>query len=543
LRQPNWLTRSRDYLLILLVGAASHWQVLFNDGTYWDDWIVRAFPSGKPYWPSILGIARETGVVITNVWLAHLYDLLDWRLVVFASVVVSGILAYRIGIETGLIGRFEALFLAFITMTFPAFQTWIVFSTASYVLCYTLFLAAALLALKAEPARGAPRWLLRGSALVLFVLSFGTNSLLVFYLGFLLLLFIVVRRREQLTTRQTLRRAPRYIYYVLLPVLFWVIKQAFFPRAGLYASYNAFTFSLEAVNNGIHVFLTDAILGQVKEALVTFLGLPALAVTVLLFFAWLLKRRAGRFAVTATQPSKLVVFGLVLLFLAIFPYVAVGLRPTLHGWETRHALLVALPLGLVTVGVTRLSIGPNPDAGTGANVTATILLSCLVAAFCLATNGNYAKWQARWAKDRSVIEKLRTMNDLRPVSVFWVNDFSRIGTAEGYQFYEWSHLLNSIWSGESRIGLDQRLNTYVYWSSRLMNLRKFFSERYALSGFDPTGSQVFLSIRRGPRMTGAGDAEIAGRYLLYSRILPGRLPGFLAELTDVQAQPVEAVKE
>jgi hypothetical protein len=477
--------------------------------------------------------------------------------VVFLATIGCGLLTFRLVLESGRVGRLEAMLVAMVSVLFPAFQVWMLLATANYVLSYALFLGAVLLGLRAEGSSGGRRLTAHVCSLVLFFFSFGMNSLLVFYFGFLLLLFLKLRRAGQLTRGRALRTAVARSHYLLLPFVFWVVKQVFFPRHGLYTSYNKFTLSLDTLNYNLHLFLTNGLVAQLRDAFALLTAQPALCLALLLLVAWLFMSaswsRGSRARLErALAPGEglretgttygVMLFGLILLFLAVFPYVAVGLGPKEHGWDTRHALLLGLPVGVITVGFVRLLVGKKSPPG---RLPRAALAACvlLVLALGCATAGGYVGWQARWAKDRSVLKKLSSMGDLRTTSTFFVSDYSRMGTQEGYQFYELSYMFNSIWGGQCRIGLDERLNNHQYWTPRLMKLRKYFNPRYGLANYDPTGPQTYLVIRRGPRQDKTGDLEVAARYLLYRYVLPDRLGPFLDELTDVQSEPAFVEEE
>jgi len=47
----------------------------------------------------------------------------------------------------------------------------------------------------------------------------------------------------------------------------------------------------------------------------------------------------------------LLVFGIFLLLLGIFPYAAVGLNPEPISWDSRHTILMGMPMGLIIAGL------------------------------------------------------------------------------------------------------------------------------------------------------------------------------------------------
>ena len=240
----NRMKHSVPYILIVAVTLVTHGLLLLNDGIYWDDWLWINLPGYTLNLNNVTSVYSQAGFLPTywiHLWLSNV---LGFRWVEFVSLALVGILVYSISQETKLFSRCEGLFIALIVIAYPAFQTWIVFSTANYVFYYALFFLAAFLSLKAEKSVGVRHYGLRIVSLLLFILSYNFNSLLVFYFGFLILLVFFRGRTLSISWRQAVRQSLLHrLDYMLLPFLFWVVKQAFFPRYGIYVNYNQFTFA------------------------------------------------------------------------------------------------------------------------------------------------------------------------------------------------------------------------------------------------------------------------------------------------------------
>ncbi len=89
----------------------------------------------------------------------------------------------------------------------------------------------------------------------LFFISFYVNSLLLFYS--IVLLYIIYKLQEDnhtLISSLLLKRCVmKYGDFIVLPILFWVIKKKFFAPYGLYQTYNQINFSYVKANLLINI--------------------------------------------------------------------------------------------------------------------------------------------------------------------------------------------------------------------------------------------------------------------------------------------------
>jgi len=510
--------------------------LLLNDGVYWDGWLIYTSLVEKS-WHNIHSIFFEPGAPITAYFhwaMGYLPAMIfSYKLVAFLSITLFGILVYSICNELRLLSRIESLFIALLSVSYPAFQASIELATIPYLAYYCLFLLACFLALRSEKAHGFPHYCLRVGSLALWALSFTINSLLVFYYGFLLVLILHARYSRGISLKHVFTRfLPRRLDYVLLPLLYWVVARGFFPPHGIYSDYNQLSFSPWVMTAVYNAFVNNAVYAQLSNALKNLLNYPVFVLLILLGLLWACSTPLSgsiRFLDKKVKSYALLLFGFVLLALAIFPYAVVDKAPSAQGWETRHALLVALPVAIILVAITRLALG---DKTGSISRLGLFFLTILLLAFTLSSINNYLSWQARWVKDQSIMENLSTLENTENVSVFWVDDQFQVGGEETYRFYEWSSIFKSVWGDESRIGLDQRAYTPDFLTQGL----RYFNDRYNLSDFDPAGCQAILTIRRGP--DSSSNAGMSMRYLFCKFFCKDSLAHFLHGVTDLQVEPI-----
>lgn len=549
LRKPK-----SHYIVIVGFSLVVHGLLLLNDGIYYDGWPIYHHLVDKNWnlfhlWLTesggIPGVAYLHWVIGYLPSMIFIYKLLNVLAITF-----SGILVYLICNELRLFSRTESLFIALLSLSYPAFQLSVDLIAMPYLLCYCLFLVACFMALRFEKRNDLRHYYLRVGSLALWVLSFSINSLLVFYYGFLSVLILHARRAQNMSLNHLFTRfLPRRLDYVLLPVLYWVVARVLFPAHGFYSDiypYNPISFSPSRMVAVYDAFISNAVYGQLKSALgglfnytlghPVFFLLVALAVIALLWIRSTFRQASIRSVGEKGNSYAVLFFGLLLLALAIFPYAAVGKQASVHGYETRHALLVALPMAIILVSATRLLFGGNTRSISRLSLS---LLIILLLAFTLSSVANYISWQARWVKDRSVMINLSNLENAEGISVFWIDDQYqhryKLGGESSYLFYEWSSIYRSVWGGESRVGLDQNVFTSDFlneWDERWGK----YNERVYLSDFDPGGCQAVLEIRPGPNSTSSD--RLSALYLYYKLFRKDRLTEFLRGVTEVQVHPL-----
>jgi len=534
----------RHHFALLLFTFAVHGLLLFNDGVYYDGWQVRTFiefghtdrlqswffDSGVPH---VYYLHRLLGALPGGVFV--------YKLIAFACIAWSGLLVYTLAHESGLVGRLEGLLIAVIALCYPAFQAAPEITILPFLICYALFLLAALLVMRAEAVTGRHRILLTLAALACFFVSFTIGSLLVFYVGCLWFLAASLMRRNTLGIGQFLREfAPRRLYYLLLPVVFWLAKKLFLPTTGSYAEYNEFNLTPYSLIYNFRTFLASSLYDQFNIVL----SLPHNPVQWLLLLlaaqGIYLVLRLGKRALSedAIRPAMRVWFSFALLLMAIVPYVLVGKSPDIAGFGTRHALLIGLPMAILFVSVVQ-SLFPNDYVQTARGISngGWVFLTVFVLLFSTALVDSYLYWQVRWIKCRSAMQALQADPASGKFSTYWVDDQFKTGERDGWTTGEWPSLFKTIWRDETRVGIDISNNNLLRLLSRDPNvLDRVSRSRQNFSDWNPAGRQAELTIMPGSAAT--SKVRLVVYYNAYRLLRPGGMEGFLKQVATVSVRPV-----
>jgi hypothetical protein len=542
---------------IVISAIIAHGLLLLNDGIYWDGWLIYSHLVDKA-WNNLFLIFQEAGSPQTAYfhWGFSYFNniIFGYKAVVFLSITISTILIYRILGESGLFSDRQRLIIALINLTYPTWQVSVELIYAPYPFCYCLFFLGWYLTIKNVHIKGIAHLFLRLLSYTIFLISFTIQSLLVFYYGIFAIFFIVSKNRSHIDLKQGIKRKVwHYFDYLSLPVLFWMITNIFFAPQGLYQGYYTPDFSPIAIIDIYLNFLTVAVYGQIFHYLKllfvsSFVGPFILSISLFLFLFYRLPFDILEDYSTKYFPLK-IMFGFGLLLMGIFPYAAVGLYVTPYGWSSRHALLIALPVGLLVVVCFDFIVIQTckifqvliPSISYSKQIIIiskleTALLLVLVIACTLSTLSVYFTWQARWIKDRSIMTKLSTMPIAKKTSMFIVYDYFLIGS-EPYRYYEWASLFKQVWGTESRIGVDFRHSPESY----LKNYKDYQSAKFNLKDFDPDGCQAKMLIHPGTDLAVnniRNYVELTIRYFYFKYFKESELRRFLTKVTNIELNPI-----
>ncbi len=426
--------------------------------------------------------------------------------------------------------------LALLTVAYPAVRCSFELILGPYEFDYLLFFAAVWLAFRSEASEGAARGALRLSALATFFVSFGINSLLVFYFGILFLMGVRLARQRSIGMRAALVPFVRArLDYVLLPFFFWTLSKTLFAPTGDYARYyqlkpSPFNLGYQFLQQ-IWFSLCVPLNEVVPRALAASLGCTVFAICVVRLY------QTAADGAGWARPGQILLFSVALLFLGVLPYSLIGGHSTSLGWASRHALLMPLPVSILLLAGVRLVGAPERQQLSLAGVA---VLAVLAAGFGATMIDNYLGYEARAAKDEAVVRYLGAHRDLAGYSVFWIGDEIPF-YGDTYRFYEWAAMMRQAWDDESHVGLDLAAFPHrdMAWLSTVGQDR----HRFNMATFDPQGRWATMTLRKGPSWGGASDARIGLQHIAYRYVHRERLKTWMDGLVDVNVDPEPSVPQ
>lgn len=535
------------YLVILFIALIAHGLLLLNDWEYWDGPAVHQVVESR----DLIGELKHYGqngvpIMAVYLWVMGLFPNITFafKLVGFLCFVLSAAFAYRIGLLSGMVSRLESLSIAVIAMIYPVFQVSVISDLTGYMIGNLCFITAVMFVFQAENKVSSAHWRFRIFSWVFFFLAFNfLNSVYVFYFGFLLFWVLYILRKYSLTINQFLRNFIwRRIDYLIMPFLSWSIRAIFYPVSGEYAESGtyAFIFETESLQLWTGRFLNFAIVEPYSKMITRHWWLTLTVVVLCLgFVLWKPEMVDKLTAALKPQLRYWALFGAILLVAALFPYVAVGRGPITSIFskipfdtDTRHTLLIALPLAILIVGFIRSHVITRKPLLAATSIA---LLVVMAVESCIVHIENYVDWQIRSVKDQSLIAQLKENEEVDRYSIIWVDDFFPAG---GYRFYankafyvysEWHWIADFIWPeyGHTLIDAGYRGQEpgHQYWNYET----------------DRAGCQAVLRLERNP--DAGSDLNVLAHYYYYKFFAPLRLERYLKssdyQLTSIQLSPLE----
>jgi hypothetical protein len=525
------ISRVRPYAVVTLALTFVHGGLLLNDGQYWDGWIIWD-AMVRSEWSKIYTMFHQSGRPLFYYVLRAVGSLPavspGFHIVAFVCIVGAALAFFAILRRLRAMGDVDAALVTIAAFSYPAMQASVELVNFPYFVMQLAFFVGLFAAVTGEDQSGRARIGWRVAALALIAIGFTLHSLLAFYFAFLLGWFLARRKNAAGFIAEAMAFVKTHADYCALPFVVWFATKKLFPVYGYYAEYNQIRGPMVAVSS--FGFFTSYLFDQLDAVFSEALRAPfTLAVlTALVAFAVLRLKRGGDEQPYA--PVKVIaVVAAAGLFLAIFPYAAVGRFPTVLGWNSRHGLLVAAPAAIALYGLVR-AIAGSPLASSR---IALGVYAFIAASLGLYTAKTYVGWQARWAKDAGIIAQLKAMPP-NEASIYAVDDDFKLAGEGDYRFYEWSTMFKTAWGGEARVGVNQD----AQFDENLALAKTLSTPDYNLSQLDPEGCRAKLIIRRGKKTY--DETGIAARYLFYRYVRKAELPKFFSDIVSVEIAPQAA---
>jgi hypothetical protein len=543
------------YLLIGVVVLICHGLLIINDGLYYDDiHLIDVLQSGN--WDELHSFQSMYGNTLAAYydWLFSVFEnpVFAFKLTAFLSLLFSAFLIYHICTESGFIGSTESVFIALLSVVYPASLMTFVINLSFHFVCLMLFLLAVYFAMITVRVNKKRALLLRVLASALFFLSYSTNSILVFHFGFLLFYYLYTQGE---LGRRILEKPfsffKRHWELILLPFIFWMWKQLFTPVHG-FAITDMETYNKVVIDPVIYVQLYAKLFKSIGYHIGLIAFHPIFFIGTLIIVAFIycgLKLKWHQQFQSRKSLVYLIPIGLILLFAASFAYVAVGkgfgdgTGIGNNGFESRNMLLCGIPMAIILVSAISIILDTMPRLKV-------IILCAIVVTFSIFRISYYVVWQAESVKNQSTLHNLVNMTsgsedyhvigifDAYPIAgndtlLWWAIAFKRtFGDFTRFGFYEkrvketddgpvWKYRYPELYGSESQ-------PHHWYTLEDIRKLITGFFKNVNPIYFNPKGRQATLTIERGAFNN---NLELVWKYYYYKFFQPDKLGEFLTRIT------------
>ncbi|NQW45825.1 MAG: hypothetical protein HQ462_10535, partial [Deltaproteobacteria bacterium] len=382
--------------LPLLVGLLSYGLVILNRGLFLDGWFLEGW-SKKETWHILKRFTGEVGMPFIYFLHKSISSVrvgkTAYNFINVISLIGSAYAVSYLCVQSGYLNLEESMLIAALMLAFPGQQIACEKSVTQYFLCTLLFYLGAVLNIQSELSIGTESVLLWIASLTLLFLSFNMNSLLVYYLGFLIYKIVFVAKGGDLD--QSFLFLIKNSILVIMPPLFWILKGWMTPKSGYYLEYNSISFQPKRLFQGLVSLISEGTLGCYVEAVRWFLK-NLIWVVLMILSIW-----AGKSFVSVT-PSidstavQVLIFSVFLILLAACPYILVGQPFGTFGWATKNNVLLALPCALFIYSGASIVFKPEVK---GFFLMAVIFVGVIYLIHV------YASWIALWAKNLSALKQ------------------------------------------------------------------------------------------------------------------------------------------
>lgn len=479
--------RPAYFLLLSFYVLLTHGIVLFNRGVFYDGWAT--YPSlrpldygalsniyygnGKPLYLYIQLLTTLFADILLGYRILFIIALLSTTFAIYLSCKIVGFTDLSSYLISALSSSFPAFLVGYEVNIFPYVIDYMVFMWGICVYLITIFKTLSLRI----------KYSLRCFAVLLYLISFDLNSLLVFFYPFVAL-FLLCEIFLDLNKDFTKQNIKKHIVYLVekqkkkflfllllsfLPIIWWTLNHYFFPLSELFSNYNNYNYNALTFRNwGFNsiVFVAFSAVIPILESISIPFRLPFLFFICLIVFCLSLpfllfeQKNISRYADRKEKKIGyfLIIWGVILFVGSAVPYIAVGKVPIYGAWETRHAILVGLPLSFLYISF----LGIVSKTKNIINCK-TFFLSCLflLVSFSSRHIENYLMWQARWLKDSSFMENLAHHPTASKFSIYYIQDEWLIEDHSllykydsNYEFWEYAGMFRLVWGEQTRTGFD-----------------------------------------------------------------------------------------
>lgn len=315
-----------------------------------------------------------------------------------------------------------------------------------YALSYCLFFYAMKLLLeRASNNRG-----LRLISLILFFISFHTNSLLLFY-SIPIFYFWYSKYYSTERIKSIFYFIKKNIDLIILPFFYWIVKKIYFPAHGLFEGYN----KIELTNILMSPIKSLGAFDYLIKNVFSFNHINIIIFIILFLFIYNITK--SKKSEHNKENNKFIFIGFILFYFAVAPYLFVG-RGYEYGleWGGRDQLLIPLSVAFIFYFTLKLILYTLFDSIKNIN----LFMSLLIAIFLNVNISNYLDFNLDWFKQLSLINKISKSEEIKSNSniIFKDNTKNLNGLSRSFRFYEYNGFFKLAFNNEKRLGIP--LNEY-----------------------------------------------------------------------------------
>ena len=459
-----FLNKYREYIILSLIYFIANILLLLNiNGIYWDDWVL----FGHTY-ETINNIfyphSGNAGIIDTSIH-TMLLDIgngvYSYRILTYIFYFIIPLFLFSILKNIKHLSQQDVFFITIIFMLSPLNSAKVALIDFLYGFDLLVFFLGFYLLSKNLYNNN---YILRITILILFFFSFLTNSLLVFYAIPLMYIFYIKYSDKDYNFLNKIKLfIIQNIDFILLPVLFFIIKSIYFKPNSSYEGYNSINF----------IGLLKAPIGILESVYTSFIDPINQSFSLFPYFwffivFYILITKETKKVKDDNQKSKnyykILFIGFIFFILAVFPYVIVGKLPRIFDFESRHQLLI--PLGfafslyfIIKIIVFKLKLS---------EYLKKIILYVFIIAFIGQNIYIGYRYKLDWLYQIAMEEQMKLSNIIKNNSTFIVdiNLYSKLVDQRNIRFYEHNGRLKKALGEDNRLMINSYDDLEIIKESR-----------------------------------------------------------------------------
>lgn len=401
----------KSLIIISIVYLLSQGFILVLTGTWWDEktWFFSSnekmreisFQLGKPSTYYIMSFIISVPEVLG-------------RFLIFIMYYLGTIGIYVIYRQIPFLSNLDATLMTLLYLAIPANDARAMRGVFPYTVGYFLFILAFCLLIVLEQKFDYKNIVFRTVVLFAFFCSFILNSNLVFYTIPLMYVLLYVIKNNKI------KECYKYIDFVLLPFIYFIFKSKLFPAYGIYQGYNEVSLRglLEGAYYSIEICWKD--LKKIFMFWHRYIVVGAVFGFLFAIILYLSRRNRNRTnfqrTISVWLRVTLLISGILIMYLAIFPYRVVGQACHLIGVDGRSSILI--PFGAAIIIYSLVIWVPLPSIRV---FVCSIVMVCGICHF----NYFYLLYQQDFYRQMDLIYELKENKDVLYVTknILFLSDY------------------------------------------------------------------------------------------------------------------------
>lgn len=323
----------KHFIALTLVYLSSQWFLLIASGRWVDDWVY-----ADKNWEYLWDVFCQSSIPLHAIIDAGLWLFPDWfyRVVTFALYYGGTILFYKILEDMELFSEDARLWVALLYIVMPVNDTRITWICYGYSLGLFLFWVSFYLAVIWRKKAGWQRIILHILSLFFLLVSFDTESIMIFTLLILLYFYYMDLTKDMQRKGLTiaLKKLPRSVLnhadYLIAPIAWYFFDKILFPGYGVYGghsyvNWNALDDIILFMPRNALVTLKDFILSYVDLVVRSQSAVKGVVISIIVYSAIVIigiirNKYAENSSDSLIKNGIMFLLGCIVFFIGFFPY-------------------------------------------------------------------------------------------------------------------------------------------------------------------------------------------------------------------------------